>query len=210
MAFDGENFLIPFGFVDHTAFILTLPSDVFEVMVGMKEEKDLPKPKRPKQGGLMVDFIMDPKNSKTCFDIAESYFAEGHYASAMGFYLRAADYTDDEDLRYSARYMVVKSLSVVGHRDVFEEGMWWKVINSDTGRPEGYVAMARYYQFRGNTRLTYQVAKLGLEKSTKLDRPISGNADYEHWGELELMIIQYAANLGYREHKKELLLKAIK
>ena len=210
MAFDGENFLIPFGFVDHTAFILTLPSDVFEVMVGMKEEKDLPKPKRPKQGGLMVDFIMDPKNSKTCFDIAESYFAEGHYASAMGFYLRAADYTDDEDLRYSARYMVVKSLSVVGHRDVFEEGMWWKVNNSDPERPEGYVAMARYYQFRGNTRLTYQVAKLGLEKSTKLDRPISSNSDYEHWGELELMIIQYAASLGYREHKKELLLKAIK
>jgi len=210
MAFDGENFLIPFGFVDHTALLLTLPSDVFEVMVGMKEEKDLPKRQMPTQEGLLIDFIMNPKDPQICFDIAENYFADGHYASSMGFYLRAADYSDDIDFRYNARYMVTKSLSVVGHRDVFEEGMWWKVIDSDPKRPEGYVALARYYQYRGNTRLTYQVAKLGLERSTKLNKRITSNSDYSHWAELEVMKMKWGSQLGYHKEKKDILLKAMK
>ena len=210
MSFDGENFVIPFGFVDHTAFIFTLPSDVFEVMVGMKEEKDLPKPKKPKQKGLLVDFIMNPTDSEICWDIAENYFNDGHYASSMGFYLRAADYTKDDDLRYNARYMVTKSLSKVGHRDNWEEGMWWKVIDTDPERPEAYVALIRYYDWRYNFRLAYQVAKMALEKCTKWDIPITSNSDYSSRGEIEWKKHKYGTSIGYYEDKRIFLKEAIK
>tara|TARA_B100001057_G_scaffold489867_1_gene577011 strand:+ start:8552 stop:10954 length:2403 start_codon:yes stop_codon:yes gene_type:complete len=211
MAFDGKDFLITFGFVDHTAFLLKLPSDVFEVMVGMKEEKDLSPIQKPAQEGLLIDFIMNPKDPNICFNIAENYFNDGHYASSMGFYLRAADYaTEDENLRYNARYMTTKSLSMVGHRDQWEEGMWWNVIDSDPERPEGYLALARYYEWRNNHRLTYQIAKLAVEKCKKFGRPITSNADYSHFAELELKKMKWGAKLCKFDQKKEFLLSAMK
>jgi|MDSZ01.1.fsa_nt_gb hypothetical protein len=210
MAFDGEKFIIPFGFVDHTALCLTLPSEVFEVMVGMIDEKDLSPPKPPVQSGLLTDFIMNPKDSQICFDIAENYFAEKHYASSMGWYLRAADYAEDSVMRYNARYMAVKSIANAGRRDTFEEGMWWKVVNSDKKRPEGYVALARYYDWRGNKRLAYEVSKLGIERADRNSPPITAHSDYQHFAELEWKMITNGPSLGYLQEKKDYLLKAVK
>ena len=210
MAFDGERFLIPFGFVDHTAMLLTLPTEVFEAMVGMIDETELSSPKRPVQSGLLVDFIMNPKDSNICFDIAENYFNEKHYASSMGFYLRAADYAKSDVMRYNARYMAVKSIANAGRRDTFEEGMWWKVVNSNPERPEGWVALARYYDWRGNKRLAHQVCKLGLEKSIDLQIPFTPNSDYQSFAELEWKLISNGPSLGYYQEKKDILLKAAK
>jgi hypothetical protein len=210
MAFDGENFLVPFGWVDQSAFILKLPSEVFEVMVGMKKESELSEPTQPIQKDIFADFIMNPFDSITCFQIGEDYFNEGHLASAMGFYLRAADYAEDDVMRYNGRYMAVKCIANLGRRDTFEEGMWWKVINSDKERPEGWVALARYYSCRSNDRLAYEVSKLGIENSSDKSFHITRNAGFSHKAELICNIIDKGHFLGYTEERKELLLKEVK
>lgn len=162
---DGDNFIIPFGFQDHTSFMLKLPTSLFEYITGMSENNPSLNNEFEATSNL-YKFIKNPYSTENASSLAEEYYKEGHWSSSLGFYLRAVEFTNDPVLKYNASYMVVRSLANKGGRDNCEKALWSQLIASDPKRPEGYAALSSYYSWRGLYHDAYFISKLGYEIST--------------------------------------------
>lgn len=165
LAFDGSNFIIPFGFQDSTAFILKLPAQVFEEMTNLQLWLDVNVKRSGVTPSKLEKFIMDPFNADTNFDLAESYFNQGHTASALSFYLRAAEYGKFDGDIYESLLMVAKCLSVQGRRGTTEKGLWFNALSFAPERPEAYLFLSQWYEARQQYQESYHYAIAGFENS---------------------------------------------
>jgi hypothetical protein len=68
-------------------------------------------------------------------------------------------------------------LAGMGRRDNAEELMWLKTIAIDKDRPEGYLALSRYYSWRKNPSKAYLYAKMGSD-CTKKNFKMTPNSSY--------------------------------
>ena len=136
LAFDGNDFIIPFGFQDSTAFILRLPIHVFESITNFNLDLKIKYKSKGITPSKLESFILDPYNSDKNFDLGEFYFNQGHTASALAFYLRSAEYSKNDDLTYESLLMVAKCLSIQGRRGTTEKGLWLNAVTFAPERPE--------------------------------------------------------------------------
>ena len=182
LAFKDNKFLIPFGFQDTTSFLLQLPATVFENITGMSTEKLKPKKiydVSNKKNKNLYNFINDPYNSINAFNLAEEDYKDGHWASALSFYSRAAEYTNDKTLQYDSYYMMCRSLADKGSRDVCELWMWQFLIDLDSDRPEGYQAIISYHSWRGKYHEAYMWSSIALKLAKNKPKKI-GNYILPH------------------------------
>lgn len=174
LGFEDNKFLIPFGFQDSTSFMLQLPADVFEYITKMTNKK----PKGNKKiisnnkRKSLYNFIDKPFDYASAFNLAEEYYKEGHWASALSFYLRAAEYTDDKTLQYDSYFMVCRCLANKGGRPDCELKMWHFLTDIDPHRPEGYQAIVNYHAWRGNFHEAYIWCSLALNLTKKKPKKI--------------------------------------
>ena len=178
LGFDGKDFLIPFGFQDSTSYLLKLPTAVFENITGMSNKKLKPKKvydESNKKNKNLYNFINDPYNSINAFNLADEYFKDGHWASALSFYLRSVEFTDDPILEYDSHFMVCRSMANRQSRPVCELKMWYQLIEHSPNRPEGYQAISNYHSWRGNFQEAYLWSDIGLRNSTVEPKQISIN-----------------------------------
>lgn len=174
IALDGDNFIIPFGFQDHTSFMLKMPTSLFEYITKMSKEK--PSTTEIDEVNNLYKFIKNPFDANVAFSLAEEYYNEGHWSSSLGFFLRAAEFTDDLDLKYNSCYMIARSMANKSGRDTCERLLWEEVITIDPTRPEGYGALAGYHSWRGNMHDAYFISKVGYNLSTQC-KTISEKSD---------------------------------
>lgn len=152
LAYVDGNFIIPFGFQDSTAFILKLPEEVLLEMVGIKElteEERLSTSKKSLSSStptMLLDIVDNPFEAEHNFRLAQYYYKEGHFASAMSFYLRAAEFGLVEAKVYEALLMVPKCLSRMGRRAVTELGLWHNALAYQPHRPEAHLCLSEYYE----------------------------------------------------------------
>lgn len=161
LAYDGDSFIIPFGFQDSTAFILKLPITVFNEICDIPNAaiKLISKGVTPYK---LEQFINDPYNASKSFDMGNYYFTAGHYASALSFFLRAAEYSKIDDITYDSLIMVAKSLSALGRRKVTELGLWQNAIAFEPTRPDAYLHLSEYHEQLRNYHQAYTAAIQGL------------------------------------------------
>ena len=174
IALDGDNFIIPFGFQDHTSFMLKMPTSLFEYITKMSKEK--PSTTEIDEVNNLYKFIKNPFDANVAFSLAEEYYNEGHWSSSLGFFLRAAEFTDDLDLKYNSCYMIARSMANKSGRDTCERLLWEEVITIDPTRPEGYGALAGYHSWRGNMHDAYFISKVGYNLSAQC-KTISEKSD---------------------------------
>ena len=205
LALDGDNFLIPFGFQDHTSFILKLPTSVFDFLIG--DENAITANAIDNRDNHITRFIRDPHNGQKAFDLAEWYLEQGQYSSALGFYSRCAEYSTDDNLIYQSVYMLAGCLAALGRRDNAEELMWLKTIALDKDRPEAYLALSRWYSWRNNNNKAYYYALMG-SKCTKKGIPVSPSLNFSQ-EELELQRILFSSFDGKYKEKENLLQTAV-
>jgi hypothetical protein len=179
LAFDGNDIIIPFGFQDSTAFILKFPINLLETLCDLKLVKPTIKKAlisaTPKK---LENYIYQPYNEDVTFELAEYYFLNGHYASAMSFYLRTAEYSKNPDKTYEALLMTAKCLSTLKRRDVTELGLWLNALNFDIERPEAYLFISEYYEKQKKYNQMYSYAILGLKYYANA-KPVTANMGYE-------------------------------
>jgi len=179
LAFDGNDIIIPFGFQDSTAFILKFPINLLETLCDFKLVKPTIKKAlisaTPKK---LENYIYQPYNEDVTFELAEYYFLNGHYASAMSFYLRTAEYSKNPNKTYEALLMTAKCLSTLKRRDVTELGLWLNALNFDIERPEAYLFISEYYEKQKKYNQMYSYAILGLKYYANA-KPLTANLGYE-------------------------------
>lgn len=85
-------------------------------------------------------------NQRELFWFAMSYFKKGDYSAAYSWFLHA---TDIFEYTYNEQFMMARCIANLGHRDVYESGMWYLCFKQDPNRPEACAAIAEYYRYRG-------------------------------------------------------------
>lgn len=208
LAYDGNDFIIPFGFQDSTAFILRLPAHVFESMtfVNITDKKEyISKGITPSK---VENFILDPFYGKTNFQLGEFYFNQGHTASALAFYLRAAEFSKVDDEIYESLLMVAKCLAVQGRRATTEKGLWLNAATFAPNRPEAYLFLSEWCESNNQYHEAYMYAIMGLDK-VKNAKPITSNVGYIDAYQLEFQKAVLAWWVGRSQESRDEFIKLV-
>lgn len=207
LAIDGDYIILPFGFQDSTAYILKFPVTLLEELCELKLVETTGKKSAifatPKK---LENYINNPYNQDATFELGEHYFLNGHYASAMSFYLRTAEYSEDPDKIYEALLMTAKCLSTLKRRNVTELGLWLNALNFEPGRPEAYLYISEYYERQKNYHQMYSYAVLGLRNHVYA-KPITPNAGYEGGYQLGFQRAVAAWWIGRAKESREIFFK---
>jgi tetratricopeptide (TPR) repeat protein len=162
LAYDGNDFVIPFGFQDSTAFILRLPRHVFESMTNIVLVSEQGYKSKGVTPHKLEQLIIDPFNAGNNFELAEFYFNQGHTASALSLYLRAAEYGKFEPAIYESLLMVAKCLAIQGRRGTTEKGLWLNALSFAPERPEAYLFLSEWAEARQQYHDAYNYAVTGI------------------------------------------------
>ena len=161
IAIHEGNILIPFGFQDTTAYLLTIPCTWFNSEI--LKSNDVITHKTFNTPKLLQEFVENTTDQHANFNLAEYYFQRGHTASALSFFLRVAEYGDNSSLIYSALNKVGKCLGQQGRRSASELTAYLNAIRFQPTRPEAYLYLSHYYEFRKEWIYAYTYACLALE-----------------------------------------------
>jgi hypothetical protein len=112
---------------------------------------------------LVVDASSDPLNPKKNFDIALEYEKLGQTASAVGFYLRAAEYGYKTDSLITYTSLLKISVCIEGQKD--RKNTVSNVILQAMAylpeRPEAYFLLSKFYEKDAGWQEAYTYASLG-------------------------------------------------
>ena len=164
MAIHEGNILIPFGFQDTTAYLLTIPINWFESEI-LKGKNTTKIGKQFNTPVLFKDFISTPTDQHVNFALGEYYFKQGHTASALSFYLRAAEYGDHLNTIYTSLFKAGKCLGQQGRRAASELTAYMNAVKFQPPRPEAYLYLSHYYESRKEWILADTYASLAQEYS---------------------------------------------
>lgn len=115
---------------------------------------------------LLKRYILLPNDPETNFDLAIYYDDLGHTASALSYYLRTAERTTDDFLRYECLLLGASCFERQGTRKFTMKGMLQQAVATLPKRPEGYYLLSRFHENNvaneGRWLDSYMIASQGL------------------------------------------------
>lgn len=138
---------------------------------------------------LLNAYIQDANNAEHNFVLGVRYHDLGQTASAVSFYLRAAERTNDDLLKYECLVRASMCFDSQGSRGLSVRGLLQHAMTICPKRPEAYYLLSRYYE-RGagshpNTDPSveewfygYTFASVGLQVSDFNCPPLRTKVDY--------------------------------
>jgi tetratricopeptide (TPR) repeat protein len=135
---------------------------------------------------LVVEASVDSLNPDKNLVIATEYEKLGQTASAVSFYLRAAEYGYETHKLtvYSALLRISLCIEGQKNRQMTVSNVLLQALAYIPNRPEAYLLMSRFHERSGNWQEAYTFASLGLEFTNQsMSLPI--NVDYP--GEYSLL-----------------------
>jgi Flp pilus assembly protein TadD len=124
------------------------------------------------------DYIFDPHNPKINFEVAYSYDVEGHIASALSFYLRAAELSNNKDLIYESLIRAGLGFKKQGGRLFSAKSLLYHAINTRPNRPEAYWVLSQLYEQGGEWHEAHNAICIA-EAFLKNKKPTITNIGYE-------------------------------
>jgi len=112
---------------------------------------------------LVVEASKNPLDPRMNLAIAVEYEKLGQTASAVGFYLRAAEYVHDSDQLtvYAALLRVSICIDGQKNRDLTVTNVLFQALAYLPERPEAYFLMSRFYEKKQSWQEAYTFAVLG-------------------------------------------------
>ncbi len=127
---------------------------------------------------LLNRYIQDPDSFDHNFDLGNHYFSIGQTATAVSFYLRAAERTNLGNLQYECMLKAGICFAKQGTRNNSVTGMFQHAISLLPTRPEGYFLLSRFYERTEQWFLGYTMASIGWEVSTEDHSPLLTDVEY--------------------------------
>lgn len=133
---------------------------------------------------MLLDYINDPDNAEYNFALALYYDDIGQTASALSFYLRTAERTQDTLLRYECLIRGSMCFNKQGTRKFTVKGMLQHAVTIMPKRPEAYYMLSVHYEKQENDDGkwfdSYLMASVGLEVSEFENmKPLRTEIDYK-------------------------------
>ena len=110
----------------------------------------------------LAQLINDPENDFINFELAYAYEKEKQYAAAVSYYLRCAEYTNDNTLGSECLIRCSFSMNKQGGRDQKELHFIKQAMGASPCSLEPYYIASLYFSWRGNHRDSYLYTCLGI------------------------------------------------
>jgi len=131
---------------------------------------------------LIEQFVFNPNDPEISFNVAYEYDKQGQTASALSYYLRAAERADDNLLKYEALIRGSMCYEKQGTRKFTVKGMLQQAITVCPDRPEAYLRLSQLYESDqyGDGRWfdSYTTACLGLAHTHDDNIPLMTDVKY--------------------------------
>lgn len=163
---------------------------------------------KDKLNHLLNKYIFEPENAENNFYLGYYYDQIGQTASALSFYLRTAERTDDDLLRYESLIRGSMCFDKQGTRNFTVKGMLQHAVALLPTRPEAYYLLSRFYsreQKDGSWFDSYLIASIGEKVCNKTSTNFITEVDYPEYG----ILFQKALSswwCGLCEESKDLFL----
>ena len=130
---------------------------------------------------LVKTYIMDPNNPENNWALALHYDGLGQLASAVSFYIRTAERTDNDLLKYECLIRAAMCFEKQGTRRFTVKGIIQHAIATQPHRPEGYYLLSKFYENDpgdGKWFDSYTTASIGYSFADDVLEPLRTEVDY--------------------------------
>lgn len=155
----------------------------------------------------VVDFVQDCENPETNYKLATLYENIGQTSAAIGWFLRAAERTTDDNLAYECLLKVGLCFERQTRRNNTVRVFYLHAINLLPKRPEAYFLLARFYEHTNDHPAGYTYAVQGLKNADFNQISLRGNVEYP--GKYGLYFQQMVSAWWWGKHQesRDLLVK---
>jgi hypothetical protein len=126
---------------------------------------------------LIYAFVQDSFNPTPIMAVAKEYKRLKQYASAISFFLRAANYSENLDEQYEALINVAHCFTLLPDRVDTTRTVLYHCINLNDKRPEAYFLLSRSFEWTKKWHDAYVWASMGL-KICDFDLPVINDVEY--------------------------------
>ena len=116
----------------------------------------------------LVNFTNDSENPDINLWLANYYHSIGQTASAISYYIRTAERTEDKTLMYACLLAAAGCFDSQGCRNNSVKGMLQTAVALLPERPEGYFLLSRFYERDGNYHDAYLISSIGMNSNFDL------------------------------------------
>ena len=127
---------------------------------------------------LLHKFINDPENADNNFKLAIYYDSIGQTASAVSYYLRTAERTKFEEIKYQSLLRSAICFDIQGSRNLTVKGLIQHALAILPTRPEAYFLLSRFYEREGNYQDSYLISSLGEKIAEDNLQPLNLYVEY--------------------------------
>ena len=170
MAVQEDNLLITMGFQDSSAFIVKMPCAYFENLVGLSNDvQEYQVKASPK---ALERFAESPELAENNYSLANFYFNQELWSSALSFYLRSAELfhlNKQSDNAYQCLLRIVECIAKEGNRKVAEKSILMNVITYMPDVAYGLLKLSQYFESVQSWQESNLYATLALSKKNKKD-----------------------------------------
>lgn len=161
---------------------------------------------------LLKDYIQEPENAEHNFALALYYHNIGQTAAAISYYLRAAERTDNDLLKYECLIRGSICFDLQGTRNFTVKGFLLHALALCPKRPEAYYLMSKFYEKEnkdGSWNEVYTIASIGLQVAEVNPPPLRETIHYP--GRYALLFQKAVSSwwCGLCEESKDLFLELL-
>jgi FkbM family methyltransferase len=127
---------------------------------------------------LLHKFIQDPESPENNFYLGTYYDNIEQSASAVSYYLRTAERSQSELIKYQCILRAGLCFSKQGCRNTTVKGLFQHALAIMPTRPEGYYLLSRFYEREENYHDAYLIASIGEKVSEQDSEPLILNVEY--------------------------------
>lgn len=130
---------------------------------------------------LLDTFVLNPNDAISNFKLGKYYESIDQTASAVSYYLRTAERTNDELLQYRSLLLTSNCLEKQGTRNFTVKSMLQRAITVLPNRPEAYYLLSLFHENDiandGRWFESYLISSLGVEHAKNFDNVLE-DVDY--------------------------------
>lgn len=130
---------------------------------------------------LINRYINDPENSDINYRLAQHYWSIGQTAAAVSFFIRTAERTDNDLLKYECLLRAAECFEVQGMRAFSVKGLLQHAVALIPNRPEAYYKLARFHEQEnkeGDMFQCYMLSSIGLMHADNYHPPLRSPVHY--------------------------------
>lgn len=131
----------------------------------------------------LIDYINNPKSSQACFNLAEWYYKQNQWASALTYYLKVTEIDDNKDLTYFSLIKGGRGLHKQGNQTYQAKGMYLQAISVLPNRTEAYNWLSKTYTELKEWHEAMAIAEIGMQCENSMT-----DVDLEYEGKVSLLI----------------------